>query len=70
MALYKLTIRALPPHTDHFREADILFTAPDPGRAYQMSLTIRHQFTTRECDTEVHRIGEGKTRRGPERHSR
>lgn len=61
MALYKLTIRAEPPHTDHFREADILFTAPNDNRAYQMSLTIRHKFTTRECSSEFHRVGEGKT---------
>lgn len=62
MALYKLTLRALPPHTDHFREADILFTAPNDNRADVMSRTIRHKFTSRECATDVHRIGEGQTR--------
>lgn len=61
MALYRLTIVAVPPHTDHFREADILFTAPNDTRAEQMSRAIRLKFTARETTDEVRRIGEGKT---------
>ena len=64
MALYKLTLRALQPHTDHFREADILFTAPNDTRAGEMARTLRGKFTTRSCQVNWHRIGEGKTRNG------
>lgn len=64
MALYKMNIRALPPHTDHFREADILFTASNDDRSKEMAGSLRRHFTSRKCTISVHRVGEGTTSNG------
>lgn len=58
MPLYKMTIRATRPYDSHFREADILFTAPNDNDAVSMAASIRKLFTRGAMVTDTHKVAD------------